>query len=188
MAVFYVDLSIAMGGAGSSIDPFGLTDFVAHTNIAHASNNEYRLKGIGDAALDTLLLNSAESNVITVRAWDLATFGPWRLHCKKLVIHQADIIEQSIIETDGDMMLGIHHPTTVVRDSYLHNTAGIMIIRRVEGCSLIGTGSAKIYVGQTTQFYDSTVDHTYLIDVDESQVQFGHSATVIGDMSFPDIG
>lgn len=188
MSVFYVDLTLASGGTGISGDPFGRSNFIAHTNLVHVSDHEYLIKGTYSGPSDIILLNATESNFPTFSAWDMLTFGAWRLMCQKLVFHKSDVVQECILETNGDMLIGYQNVNSILKDANVKNTAGIMILHRAEGCSLVGTGAAKLYIGAQTQFVDTTVDHTAQIDVDESQVQLGFSSVVFQDLSFADIG
>lgn len=188
MSVFYVDLTLASGGTGISADPFGRSDFIAHTNLVHGPDHEYLIKGVYSGPSDIIILNATESNFPTFSAWDMLTFGAWRLQCQKLVFQKSDVVQECILETNGDMIIGYNNPSSILRDANVKNTAGVMIVHRTEGCSLVGTGSALLFIGSQTQFFDTTIDHTAQIDVDESQVQLGFSSVVFQDLSFADIG
>lgn len=188
MAQYFVDLSLPSGGTGAPGDPFGCDDFIAHTNMSHVSDHSYMMRGIVDLGSENVILNSLGSNNPSFEAWDHTLYGPWRIKSLKLVAIKAVLLEGAVIESDGDLMVGLGNSASIVRGSMLRNNSGAMIISRAEGSSLIGTGDAKLYVGSLTQLYETTVDHTLQLDVPETGLEIGFSSLVFQDLAFPDIG
>jgi hypothetical protein len=77
MANYYCDLSIDTrpGSVGTTGDPYGWTEFKTRWNSA-SNNDAFNFKGQRSEAYILIPLNRG----LTLRAWDLALYGPWRLN------------------------------------------------------------------------------------------------------------
>jgi len=81
----YYNLGLASGGAGTSGDPWGLAEFIVDGNPSTGNwgtSDDYTVfvRGSGSNGSTVIGRAAAASNSLVVQAWDLSTYGPWRLN------------------------------------------------------------------------------------------------------------